>query len=100
MPKTNDMKKLTPSSPSKPSVITINRADVVDDIHRAAATFTGGNKTEVVALAVRRLLEQNARSGSLFGRHAGSVRFREGVDPLAPALDVVPDAESGREIER
>jgi hypothetical protein len=30
----------------------------------------------------------------------GSVQVREGVDLVAPALDVVPDAESGKEIER
>jgi hypothetical protein len=49
---------------------------------------------------MRRLLEQNAQSGSLFGAHRGSVQVREGVDPVAPALDVEPDAEPGREIER
>jgi hypothetical protein len=35
---------------------------------------------------------------SLFGAHRGSVRVREGVDLLEPALDVEPDAETGREI--
>jgi hypothetical protein len=45
-------------------------------------------------------LEQNARAGSLFGAHHGSVRVCEGVDLIAPALDVDPDAETGREIER
>ena len=97
-PKKRYIKGLTP--PTRVSVVTINRADVVADIERAADTFTDGNKTEAVALAVRRLLEQHARAGSLFGRHAGSVRFRDGVDPIAPALDVQPDAETGREIER
>jgi hypothetical protein len=88
------------TSAPKAAVVTINRPDVVADIERAADRLTGGNKTEAVALAVRRLLDHDARTGTLFGRHAGSVRFREGADPLAPALDVRPDAETGREIER
>ena len=37
---------------------------------------------------------------SLFGAHRGSVLIRDGVDLIAPALDVEPDAESGLEIER
>jgi hypothetical protein len=82
------------------SVVTINRPEVVALIEEAASKLTAGNKTEAVALAVRRLLDQNARAGSLFGAHRGSVRVREGVDLIAPALDVEPDAESGREIER
>lgn len=59
-----------------------------------------GNKTEAVALAMRRRLDQNARAGSLFGAHRGSVRVRDGVDLAAPTLDVEPDAETGREIEQ
>ncbi|HYM74116.1 MAG TPA: hypothetical protein VET89_14130 [Stellaceae bacterium] len=82
------------------SVITINRPEVVALIEAAAAKFTRGNKTEAVGLAVRRLLEQDARTGSLFGAHAGSVQIRAGVDLIEPILDTVPDAESGREIER
>ena len=82
------------------NVVTINRPEVVALIEEAANKLTGGNKTEAVAVAVRRLLEQNARAGSLFGAHHGSVRVREGVDLIAPALDVDPDAETGREIER
>jgi hypothetical protein len=82
------------------SVVTINRPDVVTLIEDAARPFTGGNKTEAVAMAVRGLLQKNARTGSLFGLNPGSVRFRDGVHPLAPALDVVPDAESGAEIDR
>jgi len=62
--------------------------------------LTGGNKTEVVALAIGRLIEETARAGPLFGAHAGSVRIGEDVDPIAPALDVEPDAETGREIEQ
>jgi len=81
-------------------VITINRPDVVALIEEAAKMLTGGNKTEAVALGMRRLLEQEARSGSLFGAHSGSVRACEGVDLIAPALDVQPDAETGREIDR
>jgi len=82
------------------SVITINRPDVVALIEQAASKLTSGNKTEAVALAIRRLLEADARSTPLFGAHRGSVRVRDGVDLTAPSLDVVPDAESGREIER
>jgi hypothetical protein len=82
------------------SVITINRPDVVALIENAAKRLTGGNKTEAVALGMRRLLDQEGRSGSLFGAHPGSVRVREGVDLIASALDVEPDAETGREIAR
>ena len=82
------------------NVVTINRTEVVALIEEAARKLTNGNKTEAVALAMRRLLDENARAGSLFGAHRGSVRIRDGVDLLAPALDVEPDAETGREIER
>jgi hypothetical protein len=82
------------------SVVTINRPDVVDLVEKAADKLTRGNKTEAVALAMRRLLEQSARSGSLFAAHPGSVRVREGVDLTAPVLDEIPDAESGKEIDR
>jgi hypothetical protein len=82
------------------NVVTINRPEVVALIEEAARKLTRGNKTEAVALAVRRLLDETARTGSLFGAHRGSVRVREGVDLLAPALDVEPDAETGREVER
>jgi hypothetical protein len=60
------------------TVVTINRPDVVALIERAAARLTGGNKTEAVALAVRRLLEADARAGSLFGAHRGSVQCAQG----------------------
>lgn len=82
------------------TVVTINRPDIVALIEEAATRLTNGNKTEAVALAMRRLLEQDARVGSLFGVHRGSVRVREGIDLVAPALDVEPDAETGREIDR
>jgi hypothetical protein len=82
------------------NVVTISRPEVVALIEQAAQKLTHGNKTEAVALAVRRLLEQNPRAGSLFGEHRGSVRVHEGVDLIAPALDVKPDAEIGGEIER
>jgi len=45
-------------------------------------------------------LDAETRKGSLFGAHKGSVRGRQGVDLTTPALDVAPDAETGREIER
>jgi hypothetical protein len=83
-----------------PNVVTITRPEVVALIEEAAKKLTAGNKTEAVALAMRRLLEAHARAGSLFGAHRGSVRVREGVDLIASALDVQLDAETGREIER
>jgi hypothetical protein len=82
------------------NVVTINRPDVVGLIERAATKLTRGNKTEVVALALRRLLETESRTGSLFGAHPGSVRVRDGVDLTAPILDDVPEAETGREMDR
>jgi len=82
------------------NVVTINRPDVVAMIERAASTLTGGNKTEAVALAMQRLLDQQARTKSLFAAHPGSVRVRDGVDLTAPVLDIEPDAETGREIDR
>jgi hypothetical protein len=82
------------------NVVTINRPDVVALIEKAAEEITGGNKTEAVALAMRRLLDLHARKGSLFGRHPGSVRIREGVDLTAPVFDDEMDAETGREIDR
>ena len=82
------------------NVVTINRPEVVALIEEAANKLTRGNKTEAVALAMRRILEEDARVGSLFGAHRGSVRVHEGVDLTAPALDVEPDGETGREIER
>ena len=82
------------------NVVTINRPDVVALIERAAAKLTRGNKTEVVALALRRVLEAESRSGSLFGAHPGSVRVRDGVDLTAPILEDVPEAETGHEIDR
>jgi len=82
------------------NVVTITRPEVVALIEAAAQKLTGGNKTEAVALALRRLLDQQARAGSLFGAHRGSVRVHEGVDLIASVLDVEPDAETGRELER
>jgi hypothetical protein len=79
-----------------PNVVTITRPDVIALIEEAAKKLAGGNKTQAVALAMRRLLDEDARTGSLFGAHRGSVRVREGVDLTAPALEVDPDAETGR----
>jgi hypothetical protein len=83
-----------------PNVVTINRPDVIALIEEAAKKLTDGNKTEAVALAMKRLLDQDARAGSLFGAHRGSVVVHEGVDLTAPVLDVEPDAETGLEFER
>jgi len=82
------------------TVITINRPDVVALVEEAAKRMTGGNKTEAVELAMRRLLEQEARARTLFGAHKGSVRVAEGVDLTASILDVAPDSETGIEIDR
>jgi len=82
------------------TVITISRPEVVALIETAAKKITGGNTTEAVALAVRHRLAQRAPGGTLFGAHEGSVRTADGVDLTAPGLDVVPDTEAGREIER
>ena len=81
-------------------VVTINRPDVVALIERAAEKLTKGNKTEAVNLAMRRLLEREERKGSLFGAQRGAITFVEGVDLTEPVLDVIPDAETGREIDR
>ena len=83
-----------------PNVVTISRPDVIALIEEAAKKLARGNKTEAVALAMRRLLDQDTRAGSLFGAHRGSVRIREGVDLTAPSFDVEPDAETGHEVER
>ncbi len=83
-----------------PSVVTINRPDVVALIEQAADKLTGGNKTEAVSLAMRRLLDQHARAGRLFGAHPGSVRVRADVDLVTAGLDDVPDAATGRELAR
>jgi hypothetical protein len=83
-----------------PTVVTINRPDVVALVEKVANKLTAGNKTEAVALALRRLLEQDARAGSLFGAHRGSVRVSDGVDLTAPILSDELDAETGRELQR
>ena len=43
------------------SVVTINRPDVVALIEKAADQITGGNKTELVATAVRVAARWNSR---------------------------------------
>ncbi len=80
------------------TVVTINRPDVVARIEALANRLTRGNKTEVIALALQNLEEQNARSGSLFGAHHGSVIIREDVDLSAPILEDAMDAESAAPI--
>jgi hypothetical protein len=85
---------------SMPRVVTIIRTDVIALIETAANRLTGGNKTEAVALAMRRLLEQNARAGSLFGAHPGSVRVHDDFNLTAPILQDPSDAGIGHEVER
>lgn len=82
-----------------PAVVTINRPDVVALIEQAANKLTRGNKTEAIALALRKLLEREARSGSLFGAHPDSVRVRSDIDLTAPIIDP-SDAEEGIEARR
>ncbi len=83
-----------------PTVVTINRPDVVQLIETAAQKLTNGNKTELIAKAVRSLLDSQARGGPLFGAHAGSVQTARGVDLTAPSFSDMPDAQTGRELLR
>ena len=66
------------------NVVTINRPDVVALIEEAAKRLTDGNKTEAVALALRTLLEQSARAGSLFGAHRRWCGFMKASICLRP----------------
>ena len=82
-----------------PKVVTISRPDVIALIEEAAkklarATRTGGCLSHAASLG------PDARAGSLSEAHRGSIRVREAVDLIVPALDVEPDAETGREIEQ
>lgn len=77
------------------AVVTITDPDIVSLIEKAADQMTGGNKTDLVAMAVRRLLQETAREGSLFGLYPGSVRIREGVDLTKPVLSDPVEAETG-----
>jgi hypothetical protein len=83
-----------------PTVVTINRPDVVALIEVAANRLTGGNKTAAVAMAMRSLLARDERVGSVFGAHPGSVRVRDGVDLVAPVFEDSSDAETGYELDR
>jgi hypothetical protein len=74
------------------TVVTINRPDVVALIETLAERMTSGNKTEMVAMALRNLQARDLRSGSLFGANPGSVIVREGVDLTAPILEDEMDA--------
>ncbi len=75
-------------------VVTINRPDVVALIEAAAKRFTGGDKIDAAALALRRLLEENTRSGSLFGRQRVFFVFEDGVGLIAPVLQDPMEAEA------
>jgi hypothetical protein len=61
--------------------------------------MTRENKTGPVDPRMRRVVDREARVRSLSGAHPGSVRVKPGVDLIEPVLDVVPDAETGRELE-
>jgi hypothetical protein len=62
-----------------PNIVTITRPDVIALIEKLAKKLARGNKTEAIAPATRRLLDEDARAGSLFGAHRGSDQIREGV---------------------
>ena len=75
--------------------VVIDNPDVAAQIELLANRFTGGDKAEVVALAMKSLAQRDLRTGSLFGVMQGSVTVRDGVDLIEPALDDAMDAETG-----
>ena len=81
-------------------VMIIDRPEVVALIERAAAALRGGDKAELVSIAVRRLLDETAGARPLFGAHPGSVKVRSDVDLIQPVINPRTDAESGQEIRR
>lgn len=83
-----------------PTVIIINRPDVVALIEVAANRLTGGDKTAAVAMALRSLLARDGQMGSVFGTRPGSVGVRDGVDLTAPVFKDISDAGTGYEIDR
>lgn len=83
-----------------PQVVTINRPDVVALIEEAASQLTGGNKTEAIAIGMKRLLADAAYAKPLFGAHPRSVVVGEGVDLIAPVFNDALDAETGDETRR
>lgn len=81
-----------------PAAVTIDRPDILALIEKAANRLTGGDQTEAVALALRRLLEREERTGSLFGRQRGSVQVAEGVDLItASGFDEPMNKKTGGE---
>ncbi len=81
-------------------IVTIDRPDVVALIATMADRFTAGDRTEAVALALRRLGDTPVRTGSLFGVLRGTVRVAEGVDLTEPLPYEPTEAETGAEIDR
>ena len=81
-------------------MVTINRPDVVALIEEAANKLNNGNKTEAVALAIRPLLEENARAGSFFGGHRDRCECEKAWTSERRLSMSRPDAETAREIER
>lgn len=77
------------------TVVTLNRPDVVARIEALAARFTGGNKTELVAMSLAAFEKSRERTGPLFDTMRGSVKIREDVDLTAPVLEDPMDAELG-----
>jgi hypothetical protein len=61
-----------------PHVLTISRPDVIALIEKAARKLTGGDKTEAVALAMRRLLTKKPGRALCSVRTAGRSGFARG----------------------
>ena len=83
------------------AAVTIDHPVILDLIDQAARRLTGGDRTAVIALALRRLLEREERAAEpLFGCLQGSVRVADGVDLVtASGFDEgLTDAETGREL--
>jgi len=87
---------VTPAS--RPAVIKNNHDDGVASIETAPNRLADADRTGGVAAAVPHRSEDSARFGTLFGANPGSVRVRDGVDLIAPALEDLPEAEAGQEI--
>ena len=59
-----------------------------------------GSTQDAKSLAMRACSIRARGTAPYLARIRGSVVVRPGVDLLAPVLDVEPDAETGREIDR
>lgn len=87
-------------SPANSELVAMTHQPQYGALIREVEKRTGRKALEAIELVLRRFLERENREGSLFGAHAGSVAIHEGVDLTEPVLDDVPDAETGREVQR